>query len=51
VASPPEYAELEPLALKYLRAALNNEMSAKAAVDSLHRELGEVLAKHAPAVA
>lgn len=50
VASPPEYTELEPLALKYLGAVLNDELSAKAAMDSLHRDLTEVLAKRAPLV-
>jgi multiple sugar transport system substrate-binding protein len=51
VPSPPEYSELEPLVLQQLRAVLNNETSAKAAMDNLHRELTELLSRRgAPAI-
>jgi ABC-type glycerol-3-phosphate transport system substrate-binding protein len=45
VPSPPEYTELEPMVLRHLRAVLNNEVSVRTAMDELHRELSEVLAR------
>jgi hypothetical protein len=50
VASPPEYTELEPTALKHLGAAIKGEASARTAMDNLHRELSDLLARRAPPV-
>jgi hypothetical protein len=50
VPAPPEFNEVESLTLKYLRQVTANELSAKAAMDGLHRELTELLARRPPAV-
>ncbi|HEX2184879.1 MAG TPA: sugar ABC transporter substrate-binding protein [Chloroflexota bacterium] len=45
VPAPPEYNEVEALTLKHLRQVTANEVSAKAAMESLHSELSELLAR------
>jgi ABC-type glycerol-3-phosphate transport system substrate-binding protein len=50
VPAPPEFNEVEALTLKYLKQVTANEISAKGAMDGLHRELGELLSRRPPAV-
>jgi hypothetical protein len=45
VPAPPEFNEVETLTLKYLKQVTANEVSAKAAMDGLHRELTETLSR------
>ena len=49
VPAPPEFNEVEALTLKYLKQITANEIAAKPAMDSLHRELTELLARRSPA--
>jgi multiple sugar transport system substrate-binding protein len=51
VTSPPEFNEVETLTLKHLRTVLNNEVSARAAMDNLHRDLTELLSRRSPPAA
>ena len=50
VPSPPEYDALEAMVRKHLQPVLAGQTAAKPAMDELHRELTEVLAKRPPAV-
>lgn len=45
VPAPQEFNEIEALTLKYLKQVTANEVGAKAAMDGLHRELSELLAR------
>ncbi len=47
VPSPPAFNEVEAATLKHLRQVTANEVSAKAAMDNLHRELTEILERNA----
>lgn len=50
IPSPPEFNELETISLKHLKSALNNEVSARSAMEQLHRELSDLLSRRtAPA--
>jgi multiple sugar transport system substrate-binding protein len=51
VPAPPEFNEIETMTLKYLKQVTANEVNAKSAMDNLHRELSELLAKRPPAKA
>ncbi|CAA9270044.1 MAG: hypothetical protein AVDCRST_MAG77-3159 [uncultured Chloroflexi bacterium] len=50
VPSPPEYDLLEAAVRKHLQPVMANQTAAKPAMDELHRELSELLARRPPAV-